>query len=69
VVLDLVARPAASTDWIAEVHFLAPDAPRELLKEGAQFELFEGRKCVGIGSVLAPAADPQTPSDVALPAQ
>jgi hypothetical protein len=57
-VLDLVSHPIGLTDWIAEVRFLVDEAPQELITEGARFELYEGKKCVGHGTVLAavPAA-------------
>lgn len=37
---------------IADVHFLAPNAPVHLLQEGAVFELYEGRRRVAIGKIL-----------------
>ena len=40
--------------WTALVSFLIPDAPSELLVEGAAFELFEGRKRVATGTLIAP---------------
>lgn len=36
----------------ARVRFVVDEAPHELLKEGARFELMEGRKVVGKGVVL-----------------
>lgn len=40
--------------WLAEVHYLFPDAPHESLEEGRSFELLEGNKCVARGRILAP---------------
>jgi hypothetical protein len=68
-VVNLVSRPAASTDWIAEVRFLVGEAPQEWLAEGARFELYEGKKCVGQGTVLvATAIDSGNTAGVGLPA-
>jgi hypothetical protein len=38
--------------WIAEVHFLFDEAPHHMLTDGADFELFEGNKCVARGQVI-----------------
>ncbi|MBX9681725.1 MAG: hypothetical protein K2X38_23450 [Gemmataceae bacterium] len=59
-VRPMQSRPAGSTEWIAEVSFLAPAAPQELLSDGAKFELMEGGRCVARGMVL--------PSQVVIPA-
>jgi len=37
---------------MANVHFLAPEAPTQLLYKGSRFELFEGRRCVATGEIL-----------------
>ena len=37
---------------IADVRFLAPDGPCNLLHQGSVFELFEGRRMVARGEVL-----------------
>lgn len=39
-------------ETVADIHFLAPDAPDELLYKGAVFELYEGRRRVAMGEVL-----------------
>jgi hypothetical protein len=68
-VVDLISRPAASTDWIAEVRFLFGEAPHEWLAEGARFELYEGKKCVAQGTILAAtAAESRHAESVTLPA-
>lgn len=51
-VLDLVSHPAGTADWIANVHFLFPEAPHGWLSDGARFELFEGNRCVARGTIL-----------------
>ena len=38
--------------WLADVHFLSEDAPQHLLQSGAEFELYEGRRCVADGQVV-----------------
>jgi hypothetical protein len=48
----MAARPADSTDWLAQVRFLVDEAPHEILVEGARFELYEGEKCVARGTVI-----------------
>ncbi len=47
--IDVLADPFK---WMAEVHFLMNEAPHHLLTEGADFELFEGSKCVAHGRVI-----------------
>jgi hypothetical protein len=54
-VLDRVAQPA-SGEWVARVQFLVQEAPEDLLQVGAQFELFEGNKCIAHGTVLDSAS-------------
>jgi hypothetical protein len=44
-------------EWLADVHFLVPEAPQHLLRAGAEFSLYEGRRCVADGHVLG-AAEP-----------
>jgi len=63
VVLDLLSRPEGSGDWIAGVRFMSDEAPQHLLTEGAHFELYEGKKCVGEGTVLPAASPPGRPTD------
>jgi len=38
--------------WIADVHFLVPEAPHHCLRQGKEFELYEGKKCVARGRIL-----------------
>ncbi len=51
-IVDLVSHPPESGDWIAEVRFLVEEAPRECLRFGACFELYEGKKLVARGTIL-----------------
>ncbi len=44
--------PDESLCMIADVRFLMPEAPVELLHTGSTFELFEGAKVVARGEVL-----------------
>ncbi len=41
--------------WIAVVYFRVEDAPHESLREGREFELYEGNKRVARGRILADA--------------
>jgi hypothetical protein len=50
-VVEPVGGSPNSTEWFATVRFLVAEAPRELLREGARFELFEGKRCVAVGTV------------------
>jgi hypothetical protein len=68
VVLELVSRPAGSADWIADIRFLFDDAPQDLLADGARFELYEGKRCVAHGTILA-ASEQRNPSSARLPAE
>jgi hypothetical protein len=62
-VVDLLVRFSDPTEWIATVRFLSPEAPSELLSDGARFELMEGSKRVAIGTVGS-AAVPEGPAGV-----
>ncbi|MEO6435554.1 MAG: hypothetical protein ABIP55_07300 [Tepidisphaeraceae bacterium] len=44
--------------WFAKVEFLVDDAPHGLLKPGARFDLYEGRKFVATGLVRGAQAKP-----------
>ncbi len=68
VVLDLVSRPTGSADWIADIRFLFDDAPQDLLSDGARFELYEGKRRVAHGTILA-ATEQRNPSSARLPAE
>lgn len=39
--------------WLAEVHFLVDAAPHDSLYEGRAFDLYEGKKCVAHGRIVA----------------
>jgi hypothetical protein len=39
--------------WIADVHFLVDEAPHEWLRLGREFELYEGKRRVAVGKLLA----------------
>lgn len=56
-VVDLQSRPSGATDWIAEVRYLVDEAPHELLRLGACFELYEGKKCVARGVIISPVLE------------
>jgi hypothetical protein len=53
-VVDLVSHPPESADWIAQVRYLVDEAPQELLRLGARFGLYEGKKCVARGAIINP---------------
>ena len=53
-VLEFKAPSDDPQSMIAEVHFLANDAPTYLLYNGSLFELFEGRKLVARGRICKP---------------
>jgi hypothetical protein len=38
--------------WLADVHFLFEEAPHDALRDGREFELYEGNKCVARGRIL-----------------
>ncbi len=42
--------------WVADVHFLVEAAPHDALRDGREFELYEGGKCVARGGVLENSA-------------
>jgi hypothetical protein len=60
-VVELVSRPPESTDWIAEVRYLFDDAPHELLLQDANFELYEGKKCVARGAIIGAVPEAAAP--------
>jgi hypothetical protein len=56
------AKPLRGSEVIdANIQFIMPDAPHDILKEGERFELTEGRRVVAKGVVL--------PSSLASPGQ
>lgn len=63
-VVEFLSRPSNSTDWIAEVRWLVDEAPYELIRMGARFELYEGKKCVARGVILSPVPETVHQSDV-----
>lgn len=58
-VVDLIACSEDNSGWTADVHFRMPDAPHFLLKDGAEFELYEGGRRVAEGHVLSRETDNQ----------
>ena len=42
---------STETRWTATVHFIAPEAPHDSLRDGRGFELYEGNKRVAIGEI------------------
>lgn len=51
-VADLVDSPDELGNWQAEVHFLMDNAPHHLLLNSAEFEFYEGKRCVGHGKIV-----------------
>jgi hypothetical protein len=51
-VLEELTPPGSDGTAFADVRFLSPEAPLDLLHPGAVFELYEGRHCVARGEVL-----------------
>ncbi len=51
--LVVIKDEQASTDyrWVANVHFLVEEAPHDSLRDGREFELYEGNKCVARGTI------------------
>ncbi len=45
--------------WIADVHFVADQAPHSSLRPGRQFDLYEGGRCVAHCRVLAESFAPR----------
>jgi hypothetical protein len=41
--------------WLAVVKFRVEEAPHETLREGREFELYEGKRCVARGKVIGEA--------------
>ncbi len=52
IVAEFEEPPGNSSQSIAMVHFLSPDAPVHLLHRGSQFELYEGRRAVARGEII-----------------
>jgi hypothetical protein len=52
-VLEWSTPPEADGTVVVNVTFLSPKAPQTLLHPGATFELYEGRRRVATGEVLA----------------
>ena len=52
IVVELCGPTDLSRCSIAEVRFLSPQGPSELLRPGIQFELLEGRRKVATGTIL-----------------
>jgi hypothetical protein len=65
--LVIEKRESLSTEykWIADVHFLAYAAPHDFLREGREFELYEGNKCVARGRITADSTSPNDTAEVA----
>jgi hypothetical protein len=53
--------------WIADVHFLADEAPHGSLRQGREFELYEGNKRVARGRILGDTIPAETGARTALP--
>jgi hypothetical protein len=65
--LVIVKREPLSSDlrWTADVHFLVDEAPHDSLREGREFELYEGNKCVARGRIIADSTLPNDTAEVA----
>src|SRR5262249_49298882 len=50
-VVDKIASGPRAFQWLANVHFRIEDAPHEWLVDGADFELYEGKRCVARGRI------------------
>jgi hypothetical protein len=50
-IVDLVRQPDDPYCWLADVRFRIEDAPYDWLTDGADFELYEGKKCVARGRI------------------
>lgn len=50
-IVDLIRQPDNPYLWLAEVYFRIDGAPHEWLMDGADFELYEGKKCVARGRI------------------
>lgn len=51
---SLVVEKKAELDphhWVANIRFLVENAPKERLKPGQRFELYEGNRCVASGVI------------------
>jgi hypothetical protein len=47
--------PLGPVEWLADVHFLVDEAPQHLLRAGAEFSLYEGRRRVADGQIVGAA--------------
>jgi hypothetical protein len=63
-VVDQLSRSSDAMEWIATVRFLVPEAPSELLRDGATFGLMEGKKRVAIGTIGSAVAPVSQPTNV-----
>lgn len=51
-VVEKIEAPDDEKEWVANVHFLMPEAPADALRPDRAFELYEGGKCVATGILL-----------------
>ena len=58
-VVKMVEARDGDDRWLADVRFLFDEAPRDSLREGREFELYEGLKCVARGRLIADSVDPR----------
>ena len=52
-VVEKIEDTSNEYEWLAEVRYLVDDAPHEELRFNREFELYEGGKCVAIGTILS----------------
>ncbi len=50
-VVDMVQSLGGPHRWLADVHFRVEEAPHQNLVDGAEFELYEGWRCVARGRI------------------
>lgn len=57
-VVDMIACIGGPERWLADVHFRVEAAPQQRLADGVEFQLYEGRRCVARGHVIAAEPPP-----------
>jgi hypothetical protein len=51
-VVNKIEELSSTHKWIANIHFLAANAPKKWLEPEARFELYEGNRTVALGRVI-----------------
>ena len=52
-VVEKIKSSMDGAEWLANVSFLAPNAPADALRPSRAFELYEGARCVASGVLMA----------------